>query len=446
MIEIKIHNAYSQIVTTDPSLLREVGRILSYETPGAVFARMKNPYWDGRVKLMDSKGFFPTGLLPILAKYLKREEIPYKFTDTREKDYFPVKLSFMTSFQPRPYQIEARDLDRSRGVFVMGTGAGKSLTSALLINKHSVRTLVITPDTNLREQLHDSYAEWFGGKSVAKRIESKAEIIVCNIQSLTNKDKSLFESFGMIIIDEFHHSSSASYKKVNKYCKNAFFRFGFTGTFMRSDGTDMEMYGVLSQVIFRKTTSELIEEGYLVRPHITMIKYQIPKVKCNYREAYSLMVQDQEFHDLVYSLAHTKAFVENKQTVILVRMKEHAKHLVSRFLNDDQSAYLSGDDTIEHREYIKKKFMKKEIKLLVATSIFGEGVDIPVIDVLINARLQKTEIQTAQGIGRILRLSEGKDKAELFDFMIEGQKHLKAHSLERLESYRKEPAFLIKMS
>jgi superfamily II DNA or RNA helicase len=46
-------------------------------------------------------------------------------------------------------------------------------------------------------------------------------------------------------------------------------------------------------------------------------------------------------------------------------------------------------------------------------------------------------------VGRALRKFEGKEKAEIFDFLIVGQKHLEAHSVERIMSFKKEPAFKI---
>jgi len=108
-------------------------------------------------------------------------------------------------------------------------------------------------------------------------------------------------------------------------------------------------------------------------------------------------------------------------------------------------SYINGDDSLERRDSIKQAFNKKNLRCIVATDIFGEGQNIPSIEVLINARLQKTEIQTAQGIGRALRNAEGKEFAEVYDFLIIGQKNLASHSAERINSYKKEPAFKIKI-
>jgi len=110
-----------------------------------------------------------------------------------------------------------------------------------------------------------------------------------------------------------------------------------------------------------------------------------------------------------------------------------------------RATYLNGDDPLELREKVKKEFIEKKIPCLIATAIFGEGIDIPSINTLINARFQKTEIQTTQGIGRALRKFPGKEKADVYDFLLTGQKHLQSHSVERIMTYRREKSFKISL-
>jgi superfamily II DNA or RNA helicase len=111
----------------------------------------------------------------------------------------------------------------------------------------------------------------------------------------------------------------------------------------------------------------------------------------------------------------------------------------------DQAIYLSGDDEVEYRDKQKALFIAGKIKCLISTNILGEGQNIPNIDVLINARLQKSEIQTYQGIGRALRKSEGKEVAVVHDFCIQGNRAIYDHSLERIMQYKCERAFQLSM-
>lgn len=449
VIQIQIDNAHSRFIAPAEIFNTVRHDVLSYEVEGSTFARQGRPMWDGKIRLMDTKGIFPTGLIPRLVHFLKEQGCEYTTHDvrTRPEPNLTVSVRLPEGMAPRPYQVSAVEkTDQvARGVFVMGTGAGKSLTAALVIERRKVPTLVITPDTGLREQLGGDFKKWFGESSVSFDIKSDAPIIVANIQSLIRAKAEQFIRFRQLIIDEFHHSAAKTYKQVNQWCLNAYYRYGFTGTFMRSDGNEMELHGVLSSVIFKKTTSELIEEGFLVRPTVTIVRYQTKArygYRCPYKYAYEHIVSDKGFHALVANLAN-KTIAENKQTLVLIRRKEHGRAL-SELIPD--AIFLSGDDDVDYRETMKQRFINKQIRCIIATSIFGEGTDIPSIDVLINSRCEKTEIQTKQGVGRALRRSAGKTTAEVYDFLIVGQKHLEQHSVERLNSYRKEPAFVIKVS
>jgi len=446
MVTLFINNTRSR-VDCDGGVYVALRDLLSYEMPGSGFVQRANPHWkwDGRVRLLKKDKTYPTGLTRRVIGWLKENEIEYRVQDEREIPRCSHEFVVNPMWKPRDYQLEAVEAAKRnpRGVFLIGVGGGKSFIAALIAQSKGLDTLFVTPDTGLREQIFETFRDVFQGSNIVSTdIKSKAPIIISNIQSLVRKNPGLFNRFKLLLTDEQHHSSSESYLKLNLLAHNAYYRYGFTSTFVRTDGTDMTMHGVLSDVIYKKSISELIEEGWLVRPHISIIHYQLKGwSRLNYRMAYDRIVQDVGFNTIVSQVASEK-IADRKQTLILVRRKEHGE-LLHRMIQN--SEYVCGNHSVEERESLKSKFLKKEIPCLVATNIFGEGIDIPSIDVLINARLQKTQIQTTQGCGRALRLAPGKIKAEIFDFLIVGQKHLKDHSLDRLASYRRERAFKIKI-
>jgi len=249
------------------------------------------------------------------------------------------------------------------------------------------------------------------------------------------------------------NSAADSYLTLNAVTSMAYWRYGFTGTLVRTDNKDMMMLGVLSNVLMKKTTSDLIEEGYLVPAHVHAVNYRIRLAsKFSYKDAYSFMAADPAFNALVASIARKKIRDEKKQVLVLVRQIEHGK-LIEAMLAGD-GVFVSGDDPLELRAKVKRDFAEKKIPCMIATNIFGEGQDIASIDVLVNARLQESEIQTKQGVGRALRLAKGaqtfaesvalgKDKAEVYDFLIQGNKYLRDHSETRIEHYRSERAFRV---
>jgi superfamily II DNA or RNA helicase len=255
-----------------------------------------------------------------------------------------------------------------------------------------------------------------------------------DVYDIEVEDNHNFVANGILV----SNSAAKTYRKINKQCVNAFYRYGFTGTFVRPSGDDMEMLGVLSNVIFKITTSELIRMGVLVRPYITMVNYQMEKMRGAYKDAYNHIVKNVELHGIVARIAEAK-IAEKKQVLIVTRRVEHGQDIADMI----GAPFLSGDTKSEIREGTKKAFIDRKIPCIVATNIFGEGIDIPSIDVYINARFEKTEIGTKQGIGRALRKTEGKDKAEVYDFFIEGHPAIKSHSKARLASYQSEEEFVI---
>lgn len=442
---IKINNIKSKVIVENPVLRQLISDALSFEVPGAEFSKI--PGWDGRKRLLKKDNTFPTGLMATLLRFLRAEKVTFKASDYRHRpeptESFKLDLEGKT---PRYYQDDCAVISdtKPRGVFLMGTGAGKTLTSALVVARRQVQVLFITPDTGLREQVLEDYEKWFGKDNVSCDVKSNKPIIVANIQSLQTpikKTPKIFERFNMLIVDEFHHAAASTYLDLNEACTNCYYRYGFTGTFLRSNGVDMIMHGVLSNVVYRKTTSELIEEGFLVRPYITIQEIKLPKNRLSYKEAYDMIAEHLPFNQEVAKIAKLK-IAERKQTIILVRRKEHGRILQALLPG---SEFVSGNDSKQVRAQIKKDFIAKKLRCMIATEIFGEGQDIPSIDVLINARAEKTEIKTKQGIGRALRKFPGKDKAEVFDFYFVGQRHLSQHSAERLNTYKSEPAFVLQI-
>ena len=418
---------------------------LSYTLPGASHIQRNIGYnWDGRIKLLKRDGTFPTGLIRDAAKALM-SDFEIQIVDKRVRPVKQHEFDFKLPFEPRYYQTEAMAMVRShaRGVYVMGTGSGKSAVIGLITNELGVDTLIITPDLGLKEQLFNDMANWFKGR-VSKDIKSSKPIIITNIDSLTSKDPKYFERFNLLITDEFHHSAAKSYLKVNDAAKSAYYRYGLTGTLARTDGTEMNMYGVLSNVIYKKTTSDLIDEKFLVPAKIFIHQLKISgHSKKRWSEAYPAIALSEEFNRIVVYLAE-KEIDQGKQTLILVRLRAHGELLKMRL--KDKAVYLNGDDDVKYRDEQKALFVARKIKCLIATNILGEGQNIPNIDVLINARLQKSEIQTFQGIGRALRKIDGKDEAIVHDFSIQGNRAIYDHSLERIMDYRSERAFQIIMS
>jgi superfamily II DNA or RNA helicase len=98
--------------------------------------------------------------------------------------------------------------------------------------------------------------------------------------------------------------------------------------------------------------------------------------------------------------------------------------------------FLQGASPAKAREEVRLIFNRKEIKTVIATAVWKEGIDIPTLDCVINACGGKSEIQTLQALGRGLRVTEEKSTVEIIDFL-DPYRYLARHTVMRLQTYVK---------
>ena len=97
-----------------------------------------------------------------------------------------------------------------------------------------------------------------------------------------------------------------------------------------------------------------------------------------------------------------------------------------------------GGTNKKDREEIFKAFIDGKISVLISTiSIFAEGIDIPSLDIVINAAANKGDVKSIQVLGRVLRTLKGKKDAYYYDF-IDETKFFRLASLARMKAFRNE--------
>lgn len=177
---------------------------LSYKSEGAFYGTSA---WDGSIYFLNKKNQFPTGLIHKLANALKAKRISFGLVDCRKRPAKQFNFGLKKFKEERPHQGAIRPLlkQKQRGVFLAGTGAGKSYMQAVVADELGVPTLIVTPDTGLRSQLTNDFHEFFDEKLVGNKLSDNKPIIIANIQSIAKADKKLFERFQLLLIDEFHH-------------------------------------------------------------------------------------------------------------------------------------------------------------------------------------------------------------------------------------------------
>jgi len=102
-----------------------------------------------------------------------------------------------------------------------------------------------------------------------------------------------------------------------------------------------------------------------------------------------------------------------------------------------------------------KDFRAGEFSVLIGTSIYDEGIDIPAIGAGVNFAAGDSEIKTIQRLGRVIRRSKLPGDIDVdtsvsedvyyMDFFDKSHKFVRKHSANRLEVYKGEEAFTVKL-
>ena len=183
----------------------------------------------------------------------------------------------------RPYQLECLqaidakiDQGINRQLVVLPTGSGKTVIFSELIRRKNLKTLVIAHRIELLQQAKDKL------KKVAPDIKSTIfcgrkkdiakQVTIASILSTPRALETLKkENFQLLIIDEAHHSSAKTYKKLVKELgfdnidsSDKKLLVGFTATPFRGDGEALN--DVFQEIVYHTTIKKLINRGYLVKP------------------------------------------------------------------------------------------------------------------------------------------------------------------------------------
>ena len=122
--------------------------------------------------------------------------------------------------------------------------------------------------------------------------------------------------------------------------------------------------------------------------------------------------------------------------LIFVNKIEHGKNLVKIFRkNKTRVPFVYSDMSILERENIKKSLRKRRQKIAIATTAWKEGIDIPSLNVIVNAGGGKSEVAVLQHIGRGLRRAKNKNKVLIYDFFDPSHFYLISHFGERICIY-----------
>ena len=471
MIQIEIQNVKSKLIgDLDPKIISALYNKLSAEVVGSYYAQQKMPFWDGK-KHFFTKGSrtFSTGLLSYVRDVLDKHHIEYEYNDLRVPPQKGLELP-LYNVTLRDYQKQAVELalQRQRGIIKIATGGGKTLVAASLVAKTNVKTLILIHKIEVFYQIIETLEQVLKinvGKigdgncdiqkisvgliqTVARAFEPKVKTDKTDekvVKEHYQDIKDFVSQVECIIFDETHHVASDTFQVVIENAPLAFFKWGLSASPWRTDQMDMLIEAGTASKIIDISASKLIDEKQLVPPKVYLLDFKHQR-KTRKGEPYSVIYQEEidentERNHLICNLA-LKSVQQNKSVLVAVTHIDHGE-ILEKMLQRvyPEAIFLHGQSDTKLRRQVLDDLRAKKRMLVVASTIFGEGLNIESLDTLINAKAAASSVDAFQLLGRTLRLSLNKSQAFVVDIFDSGCKYLGAHAQERLRIYATEPRY-----
>lgn len=443
---------------TDSDTIGMIRNHFSVKNDGAFFAKKKGKrFVKDRKYAITPTGLFDFGFYGEILKYLRDNQI----TDITFTDEFRNRLKCgigkfdfedNLKYDARYYQKDSiiAGLEKGYGIFLLATGAGKSLTQALLVENYmrkvsndAFKCLIIVPGLSLVNQLQNDFLEYqatftYSGWSGDNPLQ-ETQVVICNTQNLAAKfiDNPWIFDVDLLIVDECHGvNSDANLSKIINKVKTPN-KFGFTGTLSDKLLDQWKTIGTFGPVIYEKKSKELRDENFLSNVSINVLRLNHPKTyKLNYKQELEYLYNNEKRNNFIYKLADKI----NGNVLIMVNHLDHGDSLLSVMSNRlDRSVYfVKGEMEVEERQKIIDMMEKNDNIICIAmSSIFSTGINIKNLPNIMFVGLGKSFIRVVQSIGRGLRLHENKDKLRIFD-IIDNTKYSSSHALYRQQIYDEE--------
>lgn len=330
----------------------------------------------------------------------------------------------------RPYQQALQDktlqaLHKHRSVVMqLPTGGGKSViiaSIARLAADHDRRACVVVHRRELVEQMVDHLKRVGLRPGIVGEPTHNPDIYVAMVQTLSRRTP---PPCSLIVIDEAHHATAASYRRVIETLPDAKV-IGVTATPQRLGGQGLD--GVFDELVTGPSVSELIDDGYLAPP----VYYACPPMDMsgvartagdyNKAQLATLMEKTVIRGDLISTY---KTHVDGKKAIVFAASVDLAKSYAEDYNNAGiPAAYLDGNTPARDRAIIVDRFRQGSIQVLTNCMLFTEGFDVPDVDVVQMVRPTESLTLYLQMVGRAMRPHANKQHAIILDHVGNYQRH-----------------------
>ncbi len=404
------------------------------------YALLKNIEWDVSVKDYFVNGAYDDALKEFEEKWTATELLNAELIGK-----YAQRLSYAIERWDMDYDLSAskikpnymqkkalKELNRyraigvNRALTIASAGSGKTYLAAFdALNFNPKRLLYIVHEGSILRKSLETFQEVFG-KNVSYGIysgtskESDADFVfatnitMCKTLELFSKNE-----FDYIIIDECHHATAETYKKIIGYFEPEFL-LGLTATPERLDNQDVfELFD--HNVPYELRLRDAIANDLVVPFKYFGIRDKLVDYGLTGNEERRMIAQmaKEDHCDFIAEQIEKHRPQGKLKALAFCRNVTHARMMCEALGERYHTAYLTGRNDIGERvrAYNDLQNDGHNLEILFTVDILNEGVDIPGVNMVLFLRPTESTTIFIQQLGRGLRKYTNKEYVTVLDFI-----------------------------
>lgn len=340
----------------------------------------------------------------------------------------------------RPYQdrivnkvVAAFDHGDKRAFYIVATGLGKTVIVATVVRqlweRGCRRILILCHATDLALQLEQAF--W---SQIKKEVPTSVFFDGLPPRNTMGISFGLYQSlygylpsiepnqFDVVIVDEAHHALAHGFRTCLEHLEPKFL-IGMTATPWRGDGQNLST--VFGEPIERVSLVDGMAMGFLSKVDYRILcdnvdwdnMENISKQGLSIRDLNKRLFLPQRDEAVISEIQRVVKDISNPRIAIFSPSIEHSNRFaVMLSAAGLPCTALSRVDKAERRRRLLA-FAKGSYVAVSAVDVMNEGIDIPDVNMLVFLRATHSRRIFVQQLGRGLRLSEGKEKVIVLDFV-----------------------------
>lgn len=446
-MKVYIENSWCKVDLCGKAVPETLLKALSYTDKQQTFQsfRYTGQYIPFVKSLYMKRGnLFPTGLLPLVQAAMPGEE----YIDLRVKpeiDWQPIPPQITEYREGHQEQVLTTMMEKCRGTIEGITAMGKTYVEAGFAAIFDKPLLILSHRKEIFDNIVAKCCDLIGSDDVGiinAKMTKPNRVTVAMVGSLSSrlpKLKKTLQQVTGILVDEAHHISVKSqYYGIIQSCNNAYYRFGLTASPFRDSGDTIALFAPTGPVISSYHYGQALVEGVVVPLDVYLIpneaEVKLP-ILYEFNDVYEIgVVKNDERNNNIVKVVK-KLYEKGENVLVLVWRIDHGRRISKLLEGEIEHEFVHGSSP--NRDIVKESFERGDLPVLIASSIYDEGVNIERIQNIVNAAGYKSERLLIQRTGRGMRPFEGKERCRVFDFVDMANTMLAKHSKARIRYYKK---------